>query len=399
MDESFLVAKCAISNNRPPTSKVKSTNYNKNERRSMNEFSTTSSRYRNSSSSSPSSTTQEYHMPQNSLHFDDVSKMSSSEFGNSSEDSDNGKIFESQKRDFSSGISILRAKNNDDDELVRYLENKNNKPMESVRNKFVKAGSVNKEGWFLNPTNLKSVCRRRTPYNNNNNEIDHLNHQSIDSSHLHNDQEELINDDSCIIQDNKIRRGHIRKQQTPSSYEEHNEPERADSRRHNNSIKYKYNNNTNTNNNNKHIDYSRMEYFIDNDIHNFKTAQVEAIQANAYSQSAMISPYEEKLFALRREKLKLEEAFLLKTKCEQELERTRFPRPKWYELKTKQFTVEMTKHNDFMRHSQSSGEVDYKELMDYRVGLFEKSKEYSDFSSSSPSMSTTSTIANLERYL
>jgi len=115
-------------------------------------------------------------------------------------------------------------------------------------------------------------------------------------------------------------------------------------------------------------------YFIDDDIQDFKDAEVEVIQANAYSCSAKISPYEEKLFELRREKLKLEEALLLKTKCEQELERTRFPTPKWYEMKTKQFTVEMVKHNNFMRNED---DIDLDALMDYRVGLYEKSKEYS----------------------
>ena len=115
-------------------------------------------------------------------------------------------------------------------------------------------------------------------------------------------------------------------------------------------------------------------YFIDDDIQDFKDAEVEAIQANAYSCSAKISPYEAKLFELRRDKLKLEEALLLKTKCEQELERTRFPTPKWYEMKTKQFTVEMVKHNNFMRNED---DIDLDKLMDYRVGLYEKSKEYS----------------------
>ena len=116
---------------------------------------------------------------------------------------------------------------------------------------------------------------------------------------------------------------------------------------------------------------------IDDDIRDFKMAEVKAIQANAYSRSAKISPYEEKLFELRRNKLKLEEAFLLKTKCDQELERTRFPAPKWYELKTKQFTVEMTKHNNFMRNE---ADLDMDGLMKYRFGLFKKSKEYSQFS-------------------
>lgn len=99
------------------------------------------------------------------------------------------------------------------------------------------------------------------------------------------------------------------------------------------------------------------------------------ISTNAYAQSAKISPYELKLFELRREKLKLEEAYLLKIKCEEELEKTRLPTPKWYELRTKQFTTEMEKHNSLLK---KSGE-DLQGILDYRVELFERSKDYNEF--------------------
>ena len=105
-----------------------------------------------------------------------------------------------------------------------------------------------------------------------------------------------------------------------------------------------------------------------------KVTTEDFLKSVAFSKSAMISPYEEQLFELRREKLKLEEAYLLKMKCEEELERTRFPKPKWYELKTKQFTTEMEKHNLMTRNKDK-----LRELVDYRNELFRKSKVYSEF--------------------
>jgi len=106
----------------------------------------------------------------------------------------------------------------------------------------------------------------------------------------------------------------------------------------------------------------------------FEELYTKVERANAYCMSAKISPYEEKLFRLRREKLKLEEAYLLKKKCEEELERTRLPNVKWYEMKTKQFNTEMMKHNSLMRN-----EVDLSELTQYRVDLYNKSKKYEQF--------------------
>ena len=114
---------------------------------------------------------------------------------------------------------------------------------------------------------------------------------------------------------------------------------------------------------------------IDNVNEPFEELYTKVERANAYCMSAKISPYEEELFRLRREKLKLEEAYLLKKKCEEELERTRLPNVKWYEMKTKQFNTEMMKHNALMRH-----EVDLTELTKYRVDLYNKSKEYERFS-------------------
>ncbi len=66
-----------------------------------------------------------------------------------------------------------------------------------------------------------------------------------------------------------------------------------------------------------------------------------------------MSPYHMELAKLRREKLKLEETYLLKLRCQAELEETRGPKPKWYELKTKHFNRELRKNNDIVDNSQS----------------------------------------------
>ena len=70
-----------------------------------------------------------------------------------------------------------------------------------------------------------------------------------------------------------------------------------------------------------------------------------------------ISPYEVELSRLRYEKLKIEEAYLLKLKSDEELERTRGPVKKWYELKTKEFTTEMEKYTNRLKDEKSRNEL------------------------------------------
>lgn len=84
-----------------------------------------------------------------------------------------------------------------------------------------------------------------------------------------------------------------------------------------------------------------------------------------------ISPYEVELSRLRYEKLKIEEAYLLKLKCDEELERTRGPVKKWYELKTKEFTTEMEKYTNRLKDEKSRNE-----LLDYRNSLKEVSRDW-----------------------
>jgi len=86
-----------------------------------------------------------------------------------------------------------------------------------------------------------------------------------------------------------------------------------------------------------------------------------------------ITPYEMDLYRLRYEKLKLEEAYLLKLKCEAELERTRGPAKKWYELKTKEFTTEMEKYQNLLKHKNN-----WQDLINYRNDLLEISGEWSN---------------------
>lgn len=84
-----------------------------------------------------------------------------------------------------------------------------------------------------------------------------------------------------------------------------------------------------------------------------------------------ISPYEVELSRLRYEKLKIEEAYLLKLKSDEELERTRGPVKKWYELKTKEFTTEMEKYTNRLKDEKSRNE-----LLDYRNSLKEVSRDW-----------------------
>lgn len=87
-------------------------------------------------------------------------------------------------------------------------------------------------------------------------------------------------------------------------------------------------------------------------------------EKEALERATSTSLYELELCRLRKEKLKLEESYLLKKKCELELERTRGPKPKWYELKTPQFTVEMERYNNIMSNRKW-----WNEIIDYRYQL------------------------------
>ncbi|XP_034290771.1 uncharacterized protein LOC117675850 [Pantherophis guttatus] len=84
-----------------------------------------------------------------------------------------------------------------------------------------------------------------------------------------------------------------------------------------------------------------------------------------------MSPYQKELARLRLERLRVEEGWLLELKRQQELERTRGPRPKWYEMRDSQFHYEAHKNNKLLR---SSPEI--QSVFDYRGALSRASKEF-----------------------
>ncbi|XP_054857706.1 uncharacterized protein LOC129344829 [Eublepharis macularius] len=90
-----------------------------------------------------------------------------------------------------------------------------------------------------------------------------------------------------------------------------------------------------------------------------------------------MSPYQKELARLRLERLRVEEAWLLELKRQQELERTRGPKPKWYEIKNSQFHYEARKNNELLRNSQ-----DLQSVYKYRQELATASKEFQQLPSS-----------------
>ncbi|KAJ1144890.1 hypothetical protein NDU88_011184 [Pleurodeles waltl] len=99
---------------------------------------------------------------------------------------------------------------------------------------------------------------------------------------------------------------------------------------------------------------------------------LESLTEGEIGQSLMkMSPYQQELARLRLERLRVEEVLLLELKRQQELERTRGPKPKWYEMKGSQFHYEARKNNDLLR-----GSSDFQSLYDYRQELAAGSREF-----------------------
>ncbi|XP_060615096.2 uncharacterized protein [Anolis sagrei] len=84
-----------------------------------------------------------------------------------------------------------------------------------------------------------------------------------------------------------------------------------------------------------------------------------------------MSPYQQELARLRLERLRVEEAWLLELRRRQELERTRGPKPKWYEMRNSQFHYKARKNNELLRTSQEVPSVSK-----YRQDLMTASKEF-----------------------
>ncbi|KAE8592951.1 hypothetical protein XENTR_v10018925 [Xenopus tropicalis] len=85
------------------------------------------------------------------------------------------------------------------------------------------------------------------------------------------------------------------------------------------------------------------------------------------------SPYQQELARLRLERLRVEEDLLLEIKRQQELERTRGPRPKWYEMKSSQFHYEARKNNEFLKSSK-----EYQSIYNYRQELTAASRNFQE---------------------
>lgn len=85
------------------------------------------------------------------------------------------------------------------------------------------------------------------------------------------------------------------------------------------------------------------------------------------------SPYQQELTRLRLERLRVEEELLLELKRQQELERTRGPKPKWYEMKGSQFHYEARKNNELLKSSK-----DYQSIFNYREDLSAASRDFQE---------------------
>ncbi|XP_025023487.1 uncharacterized protein LOC112540832 isoform X1 [Python bivittatus] len=96
-----------------------------------------------------------------------------------------------------------------------------------------------------------------------------------------------------------------------------------------------------------------------------------------------MSPYQKELAHLQLERLRVEEAWLLELKRQQELEQTRGPKPKWYEMRDSQFHYEAHKNNKLLRNSQ---EMQF--VFDYREALARASKEFQQQQKPTPTSKT-----------
>nr|XP_025041241.1 uncharacterized protein LOC102451115 isoform X1 [Pelodiscus sinensis] len=126
------------------------------------------------------------------------------------------------------------------------------------------------------------------------------------------------------------------------------------------------------------VNYSWSPYSLPSTAVSSPTAQeinerfLQTLAEGAVGRSLIeMSPYQKELTRLRLERLRVEEEWLLELKRQQELERTRGPKPKWYEMKNSQFHYEAHKNNELLRSSQ-----DLQSVYNYRQELASVSKEF-----------------------
>ncbi|XP_046572533.1 uncharacterized protein LOC124280597 [Haliotis rubra] len=84
-----------------------------------------------------------------------------------------------------------------------------------------------------------------------------------------------------------------------------------------------------------------------------------------------VTPYQAELARLRMERLRMEEDRLLELKRQEELERIRGPKQKWYEMKTPEFHYEAHKNNQLIRSRDK-----WQDLMTYREELSHASDDF-----------------------
>ncbi|XP_046325593.2 uncharacterized protein LOC124110339 [Haliotis rufescens] len=84
-----------------------------------------------------------------------------------------------------------------------------------------------------------------------------------------------------------------------------------------------------------------------------------------------VTPYQTELARLRMERLRMEEDRLLELKRQEELERIRGPKQKWYEMKTPEFHYEAHKNNQLIRSRDK-----WQDLLTYREELSHASDDF-----------------------
>ncbi|XP_074074841.1 uncharacterized protein LOC141509305 [Macrotis lagotis] len=92
---------------------------------------------------------------------------------------------------------------------------------------------------------------------------------------------------------------------------------------------------------------------------------------NMHQSLGPMAPIQKALTRLRLQRLRAEEEWVLELKRQQERERTRGPKSKWYEMKSSQFHYEAYKHNEWLRNSHNSPF-----LCNYRQELVSEAKEF-----------------------
>ncbi|XP_043852603.1 uncharacterized protein LOC122750032 isoform X2 [Dromiciops gliroides] len=96
-------------------------------------------------------------------------------------------------------------------------------------------------------------------------------------------------------------------------------------------------------------------------------------EGNVCQSLGTMAPIQKALTRLRLQRLRAQEDWVLELKRQQELERTRGPKCKWYEMKSSQFHYEAHKHNEWLKNSRDSPL-----LCNYRQELASQTQEFDE---------------------